>query len=140
MRTSSAMKSDTQTTASAERATSFATPTSTFSFARTALLSERRWAWATTESRRSATQRAPVARFTAAPTRWIELGGEVVITTSISCLRTRRIAAGIAVRFHDTFSSGTSARRPSSRVWVASRARPSLPWSSSAGLRPTGPR
>ena len=25
---------------------------------------------------------------------------------------------GIAVRFHDTFSSGTSARRPSRRAWV----------------------
>ena len=119
-RTSSAMKSATHTIASAERATSFATPRSTFSFARTAALSERRWAWATGESRRSATQRAPVARLTAAPTRWIEFGGDVVITTSISCSRTSRIAAGIAVRFHDTFSSGTSARRPSSRAWVES--------------------
>ena len=69
--------------ASAEWATRRATPWSTFSFARTAMLSERRCGWATSESRRSATHVAPVAFFTAAPTKWIEFGGEVVRTTSI---------------------------------------------------------
>ena len=71
-------------------------------------LSVRRCGLATSESRRSATQRAPVARLTAAPTKWTELGGEVVSTTSMPSRRTIRIAAGIAVRFQGTFSSGTS--------------------------------
>ncbi len=57
----------------------------------------------------------PVARLTAAPTRWTEDGGDVVITTSIPSRLTIRIAAGIAVRFQLTFSSGTSRRRPASR-------------------------
>ena len=65
------------------RATSCATPRSPFSFARTAEPLARRCGCATSESRRSATQRTPVARFTAAPTRWTEPGGEVVSTTSI---------------------------------------------------------
>ena len=52
------------------------------------------------ESRRSATQRAPVARLTAAPTSWTEVGGDVVSTTSIPSRRAMRIAAGIAVTFH----------------------------------------
>ena len=37
-----------------------------------------------------------------------------MITTSIPSLRTSLIAAGIAVRFQLTFSSGTSSRRPNS--------------------------
>ena len=42
--------------------------------------------------------RAPVARFTAAPMKWTDGGGEVVITTSIPSSRAIRIAAGTAVR------------------------------------------
>ena len=53
---------------------------------------------------------APVARLTAAPTKWIEPGGDVVITASIPSRRTIRIAAGIAVRFQVTLASGTSRR------------------------------
>ena len=67
---------------------------------RTATLSARRCGCATIESRRSASQRAPVAFCTAAPTRWMESGGDVVITASIACSRTSRIAAGIAVTLH----------------------------------------
>ena len=125
--------------ASAECATSRATPTSTFSFARTAMLSARRCGCATSESRRSATHFAPVVFFTAAPTRWIEFGGEVVTMTSIPSLRAIRIAAGIAVRFQLTFSSGTSRRREASLACTSARSRPSLPCSSSAGFRPFGP-
>ena len=44
----------------------------------------------------------------------------------MSCLRTSWIAAGIAVRFHGTFSSGTSARRPNSRAWVVMPREPLL--------------
>ena len=84
--------------------------------AQTAALSARRWGCATSESRRSAIQRAPAAPFAAAPIRCTELGGEVVSTTSISSWRTIRTAAGIAVRFQLTFSSGTSRRRPSRRA------------------------
>ena len=54
----------------------------------------------------------PVARLTAAPIRCTDDGGEVVSTTSIPSRLTIRIAAGIAVRFQLTFSSGTSRRRP----------------------------
>ena len=50
------------------------------------------------------------------------------------------IAAGIAVRFHGTFSSGTSRRRPNRRVCTPSRSSPLVPCSSSAGRRPRGPR
>ena len=74
-RASSAIASETHVIASAERATSRATPPSTFSFARTAMLSERRCGCATSESRRSATHFAPVAFFTAAPTKWIGVRG-----------------------------------------------------------------
>ena len=139
-RASSAIASETQVIASAEWATRRATPWSTFSFARTAMLSERRCGWATSESRRSATHVAPVAFFTAAPTKWIEFGGEVVTTTSIPSFLAIRIAAGIAVRFQLTFSSGTRNRREASRAWTSARSSPSLPCSSSAGLRPFGPR
>ena len=78
-------------------------------------------------------------RFTAAPTKCTELGGDVVSTTSIPSRRTIRIAAGIAVRFQVTFSSGTSSRRPKSRAWMPTRSRPCLPCSSCAGRRPRGP-
>ena len=54
--------------------------------------------------------------------------------------RAIRIAAGIAVRFQLTFSSGTSSRREASRAWTSARSSPSVPCSSSAGLRPFGPR
>ena len=126
--------------ASAEWATSRATPWSTFSFARTAMLSARRCGCATSESRRSATHFAPVAFLTAAPTKWTEFGGDVVSTTSTFSFRAIRIAAGIAVRFQLTFSSGTSSRREASRAWTSARSKPSLPCSSSAGRRPFGPR
>ena len=53
--------------------------------------------------------------------------------------RTIRIAAGIAVRFQGTFSSGTSRRRPNRRACVPRRASPTVPCSSSAGRRPRGP-
>ena len=65
-------------------------------------------------------------------------GGDVVSTTSIPSRRTIRIAAGIAVRFQGTFSSGTSRRRPNSRAWTPARSRPCVPCSSSAGRRPRG--
>ncbi len=139
-RASSAIASETQVIASARRATRWATPSLTFSLARTAMLSVRRWGCATSESRRSATHLAPVAAFTAAPTRWIEFGGEVVSTTSIPSRRAIRIAAGIAVRFQLTFSSGTRSRREASFASTSARPTPSFPCSSSAGLRPFGPR
>ena len=95
------------TIASAERATSRATPLVDLAPSRARpALSARRCGCATSESRRSATQARPSPASTAAPTRWTELGGEVVITTSIPSSRTIRIAAGIAVRFQLTFSSG----------------------------------
>ena len=65
-------------------------PSAVFSFVRTARLSVRRCGCAAIESRRSATQRAPVIRLTAAPIRWIEFGGDVVITASIPSLLTMR--------------------------------------------------
>ena len=110
--TSAAIASDTATTASARFATSRATRWSPLSLARTSMLSARRCGCATTESRRSATHLTPVAFCTAAPIRWTEFGGDVVMTTSICSFLTMRIAAGIAVRFQLTFSSGTSSRRP----------------------------
>src|SRR5581483_6155906 len=63
-RTSSAIASETHVIASAERAIRRATACSPCSFARTTKRSARRCGCATTESRRSATQRTPVARFT----------------------------------------------------------------------------
>ena len=94
--------------------------------ARTARLSARRCGWATSESRRSATHFAPVARFTAAPTRWTEFGGEVVRTTSMPSLardadRGRESRSGSSV----TFSSGTSSRRDASRACTSARSSPS---------------
>ena len=71
--------------------------------------------------------------------RCTEGGGEVVITTSIPSSLTIRIAAGIAVRFQLTFSSGTSSRRPAKLGLAATRSRPVVPCSSSAGCRPFGP-
>ena len=65
------------TIASAGEATRRATAPSTLSFARTASDSARRCGCATSESRRSATQRAPVAfACTAAPTKWTDAGGD----------------------------------------------------------------
>ena len=82
----------------------------------------------------------PTARFTAAPTRWTDDGGDVVRTTSIPSRLAIRIAAGIAVRFQLTFSSGTSSLRPASCTCFDARSSPVVPCSSSAGLRPFGPR
>src|SRR6266540_305403 len=139
-RASSAIASDAATITSAWRATSRATDALTFSFARTAARSTRRCGCAAIESRRSATQRTPVTRFTAAPIRCTEFGGDVVSTTSIPSARTIRMAAGIAVRFQLTFSSGTSTRRDRERACRESRSRPVRPCSSSASLRARGPR
>ena len=105
-----------------------------------ATLSVRRCGLATIESRRSAIQRASVARRTAAPTRWTDVGGEVVSTTSIFSRLTMRIAAGIAVRFQVTFSSGARALRKVRPALRAARSIPVTPCSSSAGRRPLGPR
>ena len=113
---SSAIASEAATITSAWRATSRATESLTFSFARTAARSTRRCGCAAMESRRSATQRTPVVRFTAAPIRCTEFGGDVVRTTSMPSARTMRTAAGIAVRPHETFSSGTGTRRESERA------------------------
>src|SRR5581483_9898727 len=88
------------------------------------IASARRCGWATTESRRSATHGMPTARFTAAPTRCTDDGGEVVRTTSIPSRRAIWIAAGTAVRFHVTFSSGTRNRRPKSCARRESRTSP----------------
>ena len=94
---------------------------------------------ATSESRRSATHFAPVAFFTEAPTKWIEFGGEVVTTTSMPSLRAMRIAAGIAVRFQLTFSSGTSNRREASLACTSARSRPSAAVQLLGRLPPFGP-
>ena len=100
----------------------------------------RRCGWATSESRRSATQRAPVARLTAAPTKWTELGGEVVSTTSIPSRRAIRIAAGIAVRFHGTFSSGHEQAPAEQARLGAEPLEPGRPVQLVGGRRPRGPR
>src|SRR4029453_6265501 len=89
--------------------------------------------------RRAHRVRAPVARFTALPTKCTEPGGEVVITASMPSFRAIRIAAGIAVRFHVTLASGTSRRRDATRACTSARSRPSVPCSSSAGFRAFGP-
>ena len=81
-----------------------------------AMVSARRWAWATSESRRSATQRTPVARAIAAAMRCVEGGGDVETTTSMPCSRTSRMPAGMAVTAHVAFSSGTTRRRSWSRA------------------------
>ena len=54
----------------------------------------------------------------------VEPGGDVVRTTSIPSLRAIRIAAGIAVRFQLTFSSGTSSRREANLACTSARSRP----------------
>ena len=110
-RTSSAIGSETATTASAERATSRTTCCSAFSFACTARELKRTSALPTTESRRSAIHGIPVRRLTAAPIRFIEFGGLVVITASIASRLTSRTAAGTAVGSQVTLASGSSARR-----------------------------
>ena len=140
-RVSSAIASETATIPSAERATSRATSSEVRSFARTSRLSARRCGCATSESRRSATQRTPVTRLARAPIRCTEAGGEVVTTTSIALAvdqPDRR--RGSPSAFQVTFSSGTSSRRPSARARTSSRRRPVTPCSSSASLRPLGPR
>ena len=138
-RISSAIESNAVTIASARRATTPPTARTVRAFTRTATVSERRSWCASRESRRSAIQWVPSARFTAAPTRCTEPGGDVVITTSIFSARAMRSAAGIAVMFHVAASSGTTSRRGSSRACVTARSRPRLPCSSSEGLRPLGP-
>ena len=79
------------------------------------------------ESRRSATQRTPVARLTAAPRRFTEPGGEEVTTTSMPCLRTSLIAAGTAVRSQGELGSGTSRRLAVSAACRRRRATPVRP-------------
>ncbi len=67
-------------------------------------------------------------------------GREVVSTTSIPSRRAMRIAAGIAVRFQGTFSSGDEQPAAEEPRLVVVRARPVFPCSSCAGRRPRGPR
>ncbi len=138
-RTSSEIASETHVIASAREATSRATRWWIAALARVAIVSARRCAWATSESRRSAIHRAPVARCTAAPTRCVEPGGEVVITASIPCRRAMRIAAGTAVIAHIAFSSGTISRLACKRARTSARSIPSLASSTSFGLPPLGP-
>ena len=126
-------------TASARRATSRATCSFAAWRARAAAVSSRRCWFATSGSRRSAIQRAPLARWTAAPTRWTDPGGDVVITASIPSRRAMRIAAGIAVRFQVTLASGRRRRRAVTCAWTRARSRPSAARSSSAGFRARGP-
>ena len=117
-------------------------------FAFVAVVSARRCACATSESRRSATQRAPVARAIAAAMRCVEPGGDVETTTSIPCSRTSRIPAGIAVTAHVAFSSGHD-EAPQLQPRLRQRAlEPSVPASTSRRLaaadadvaRPVHPR
>jgi hypothetical protein len=139
-RISSAIGSETATTASARFATSLATAARDFSFSTAAGLSAWRCACARSESRRSATHLTPVAAFAAAPIRCTDGGGEVVRTASIECCLISRIAAGAAVSVQDAFSSGTRKRRDISEAWRSIRSTPSSPCSSSLGFRPFGPR
>ena len=142
-RTSSAIASETHVTASAWRATRRATCSTAACRARAAVVSSRRCWFATSGSRRSAIQRAPVAFWTAAPTKCTEGGGDVVITTSMPSRRTMRIAAGIAVRFQVTLASGRSSRRAVTCAWRSARSNPSAarellrglprPWAEVAG-------
>ncbi len=126
-------------TASARRATRRATCSFAAWRARAAAVSSRRCWFATSGSRRSAIQRAPLALWTAAPTRWTDPGGDVVITASIPSRRAMRIAAGIAVRFQVTLASGRRRRRAVTCAWTSTRSRPSAARSSSAGFRARGP-
>ena len=73
-RVSSEIASETHVIAFARLATSRATWPWSAAFALVAVVSARRCAWATSESRRSATQRIPVARAIAAAIRWVEPG------------------------------------------------------------------
>ena len=138
-RVSSEIASETHVIASARDATRRATRRCMEALVLVATVSERRCAWATSESRRSATQCAPVARAIAAAIRWVDGGGEVETTTSIPCSRTIRIPAGIAVSAQVAFSSGTTSRRSWRRAFVASRPTPCVPASTSDGLPPDTP-
>ena len=138
-RVSSLIASDTQVIASARDATSRATRSCSAALAFVAVVSARRWAWKTRESRRSATQRTPVARAIAAAMRWVEGGGDVETTTSIPCSRTSRMPAGIAVTAQVAFSSGTTRRRSWSLARVTARSSPWVPASTSDGLPPDTP-
>ena len=138
-RVSAAIDSAAATMASAWEATSRATPARVFRLATAAIPCEARCGCSTIESRRSATHFTPVVRFTAAPIRWTDPGGDVVSTTSIPSLRTIEIAFGIAVAFHVTFSSGTSRRRPIVDARRSARSMPERPYCSSAIRRPLGP-
>ena len=138
-RVSSLIASETHVIASARDATRRATRSWSAAFAFVAVVSARRWAWDTSESRRSATQRMPVARAIAAAIRCVEPGGEVERTTSIPCSRTSLIPAGIAVIAHVAFSSGTTSRRNWSRACVTARSRPCVPASTSDGFPPLTP-
>ena len=143
-RTSSAIASETHVTASAlarDEAGDLLAPRP--GGARAAVVSSRRCWLATSGSRRSAIQRAPVAFWTAAPTKCTDGGGDVVITTSMPSRRTIRIAAGIAVRFQVTLASGRSSRRAVTCAWTSARSNPSAarellrglprPWAEVAG-------
>ena len=125
--------------ASARPATSRATLACIAAFAFVAGVSARRCACATSESRRSATQRAPVARAIAAAMRCVDGGGDVLITTSISWRRASRIPAGIAVSAQVAFSSGTTSRRSWSLARVTTRSMPCVPASTSDGFPPLTP-
>ena len=126
-RVSSEIASETHVIASAREATRRATRRCIDAFALVPTVSARRCACATSESRRSATQRAPVARAIAAAIRCVEGGGEVETTTSMPCCRTSRIPAGIAVTAQVAFSSGTTRRRSWSRACVTARSSPCVP-------------
>ncbi len=138
-RVSSEIASETHVIASARPATRRATRSCSAAFAFVAVVSARRCACATSESRRSATQRIPVARAIAAAIRCVEPGGDVETTTSIPCSRTSRIPAGMAVIAQVAFSSGTTRRRSWSRACVTARSRPWVPASTSDGLPPLTP-
>ena len=111
------------------------------SFARTSSRSASRCGCATSESRRSATQRRAGRALDRGADRCTDGGGEVVITTSIPSLahdpdrgRDRgQVPADVLVG-HEQPAAERAA--PASRE----RSSPSVPCSSSAGLRPRGPR
>ena len=110
--------------ASARDATRRATRSCSAAFAFVAVVSALRCAWETSESRRSATQRIPVARAIAAAIRCVEPGGDVETTTSIPCSRTSLIPAGIAVSAQVAFSSGITRRLSWSRARVSGTLEP----------------
>ena len=136
---SSLIASETHVMASARDATRRATRSCSAAFAFVAVVSALRWAWDTSESRRSATQRIPVARAIAAAIRCVEPGGDVETTTSIPCSRTSRMPAGIAVSAQVAFSSGITRRLSWSRARVTARSSPCVPARTSEGLPPLTP-